>query len=592
MNWDGMKVKIALIGLLAFIVFIIVLISSNAKTIVVDKTGGGDFSSIGEAIENASDGDIIFVKSGVYQENLIIENKSISIMGENKEETIIEALNNGHVLRLYNVSSSSISDLTIRKAKGTGNDCIFLEYCTNVTISNCVIENSQDSDGISMYRCSNISVRGCDIRYNSQGSGIIMMFCYNNTVTGNTIYENQKGITIQYLSSNNKIIENTIKDNTLYGIWIISSSSDNIMSKNTFQNNNPNAEDKCSNFWYDPIEKKGNYWDDYQGKDSNHDGIGDTPYQIPGGDNQDIYVLGFFAQEEPSQPKNQKPVADAGGEYHGMVNSSITFDASQSYDPDGEIVEYIWDFGDGSIGKGKVVTHSYSSPGDYTVTLTVRDERGAEDDDVTTAHISEYVENKEPVAIIELKDYAIVGEILEFNASKSYDPDGEIVNYVWKFGDGKVAYGKVVEHAYSESGTYNVTLEVVDDLGYTNSTKKSITVLPEGGEIKADFSVETNLLFVGSDIVFNASKSSGSIISYIWSFGDGENITTSLPICNHTYLKPGIYQVNLTVVGANGEKDTKSITIVIEGAWKKDTPGFELIFVILSIAIFYVVRRR
>ena len=65
MNWDGMKVKIALIGLLAFIVFLIVLISSNAKTIVVDKTGGGDFSSIGEAIENASDGDIIFVKSGV-----------------------------------------------------------------------------------------------------------------------------------------------------------------------------------------------------------------------------------------------------------------------------------------------------------------------------------------------------------------------------------------------------------------------------------------------------------------------------------------------------------------------------------------------
>ncbi|HDI23872.1 MAG TPA: PKD domain-containing protein, partial [Thermoplasmatales archaeon] len=537
-------------------------------------------------------GDIIKIRAGTYVENIKIVDKSLHLIGE--DNPTIRGKSDGYIIWMINASNSTLSGLTVEESKGREFSCIRIEESNNVSISDCTVERSSGADGIMLIDCRYLTISGCKIRYNNQGNGISLMLSSNNRIVGNIISDNQNGITL-YGSSENEIIGNTIKGNKgEYGIGIrvVSSSSGNIISENIFEDNDQNAEDKCSNFWYDPIEKKGNYWDDYQGKDSNHDGIGDTPYQIPGGDNQDIYVLGFFAQEEPSQPKNQKPVADAGGEYHGMVNSSITFDASQSYDPDGEIVEYIWDFGDGSIGKGKVVTHSYSSPGDYTVTLTVRDERGAEDDDVTTAHISEYVENKEPVAIIELKDYAIVGEILEFNASKSYDPDGEIVNYVWKFGDGKVAYGKVVEHAYSESGTYNVTLEVVDDLGYTNSTKKSITVLPEGGEIKADFSVETNLLFVGSDIVFNASKSSGSIISYIWSFGDGENITTSLPICNHTYLKPGIYQVNLTVVGANGEKDTKSITIVIEGAWKKDTPGFELIFIILSIAIFYMVRRR
>ena len=93
-------------------------------------------------------------------------------------------------------------------------------------------------------------------------------------------------------------------------------------------------------------------------------------------------------------------------------------------------------------------------------------------------------------------------------------------------------------------------------------------------------------------IVFNASESSGAIVSYIWEFGDGENITTSSPVCNHTYTKPGIYVVNLTVVGINGEKDTKSLTIVIEGAWKKETPGFGLVALVVSILLIYVVRRR
>ena len=61
-----------------------------------------------------------------------------------------------------------------------------------------------------------------------------------------------------------------------------------------------------------------------------------------------------------------------------MVGEKITFNASSSYDPDGKIVKYEWDFGDGSKAEGKVTTHSYNRPGDYTVTLTVTDDGGAE----------------------------------------------------------------------------------------------------------------------------------------------------------------------------------------------------------------------
>ena len=72
-----------------------------------------------------------------------------------------------------------------------------------------------------------------------------------------------------------------------------------------------------------------------------------------------------------------------------VVNQTITFDASSSYDPDGMIVKYEWDFGDGSKAEGKVITHSYKKPGAYTVTLTVTDDEGARNSTSRIVPVSE-----------------------------------------------------------------------------------------------------------------------------------------------------------------------------------------------------------
>jgi len=85
--------------------------------------------------------------------------------------------------------------------------------------------------------------------------------------------------------------------------------------------------------------------------------------------------------------KNNNPTGDSGGPYASYLNNSITFDGSQSYDTDGLIVSYSWDFGDGNTSTGETATHTYSRTGEFVVVLTVTDNYGFTDTDVTSATI-------------------------------------------------------------------------------------------------------------------------------------------------------------------------------------------------------------
>jgi PKD repeat protein len=80
---------------------------------------------------------------------------------------------------------------------------------------------------------------------------------------------------------------------------------------------------------------------------------------------------------------NVPPVADAGGPYTGVEEVAIAFNGSGSYDPDGRITAWLWEFGDGEISTDESPTHSYASDGQYMLTLTVTDNRGANGTDTT-----------------------------------------------------------------------------------------------------------------------------------------------------------------------------------------------------------------
>jgi serine protease len=82
-----------------------------------------------------------------------------------------------------------------------------------------------------------------------------------------------------------------------------------------------------------------------------------------------------YIQGQPTV--NNPPVVEAGGPYTGVTGTAVTFDGSTSYDSDGSIVSYEWNFGDGSTDLGAVPEHIYSTVGTYTATLKVTDDKSA-----------------------------------------------------------------------------------------------------------------------------------------------------------------------------------------------------------------------
>ncbi len=93
---------------------------------------------------------------------------------------------------------------------------------------------------------------------------------------------------------------------------------------------------------------------------------------------------GSINNNNPSVTSNNNPpVAEAGPNKNGLVEQTIHFDASESYDPDGDALKYSWDFGDGQKATGKTVSHVYQQKNIYLVTLTVDDGKISQTDSLT-----------------------------------------------------------------------------------------------------------------------------------------------------------------------------------------------------------------
>ena len=191
-----------------------------------------------------------------------------------------------------------------------------------------------------------------------------------------------------------------------------------------------------------------------------------------------LYGYGLVDADEAVPPApNDPPVANAGGSYTGTEDVAITFDGSGSYDLNGDSLTYAWDFGDGSRGTSVNPTHAYTAGGTYTVTLVVNDGKADSEPSTTTATITEV--NDAPVADAGSGQNVVVGKVVTFNGSGSYDPDGTISRYNWTFGDETTGTGITTTHTYGTAGEYTVELTVTDDGGSTDTDTALVTVTEE-----------------------------------------------------------------------------------------------------------------
>jgi parallel beta-helix repeat protein len=227
------------ISLLRFSSDFVICQDTQTDTLYAGGNGLGNYSTIQDAINASANGDTVFVYNGTYYENIKVE-KSIILLGKNRDTTIIDGS------EFHNVNQDTVILLT-----------------DNATISGFTIKNGLN--GI-----------------NIEGS--------NNSIKDNIFQNNLYGLFL-FNSSSNDIINNNFRNNSIIGIKLEFLSNNNIIYHNNFINNTQHASDECNNTWHNIDLSQGNYWDNYSGSDKNNNGLGDTPYQIPGGDNEDEYPI-------------------------------------------------------------------------------------------------------------------------------------------------------------------------------------------------------------------------------------------------------------------------------------------------------------
>ncbi len=405
--------------------------SQDSVTIIVPD----DYSTVQAAINAANAGDTVFVRVGTYYESVIID-KSIILQGENRDTTII-----------YRKFTDWISPYTIYvyaddvQIKGLSVRTVWYSRWHGIGLigsSNCVIENNyifETSIPIYLSYADNNIIRdnickfndfyGINIEYSKNNIiennmcisnlhyNIILLYSSNNIVRYNTCSNSRFGIMLNG-ASDNLFIGNTISNNVAhpgYGGGVGIAFSFGLCSNNLFYYNNiiDNLNQLSSNVHpniWDDSAGKGNYWSDYTGLDNGaggrvaNDGVGDTNLPHQGVDWYPLMVPWSL---------NNPPVADF--TYlpeDPTINQEITFDGSSSSDEDGSIEAWYWDFGDGTNSgwvNGPLITHFYSTTGEYNVGLKVKDNDGLINDILIKKINIIYIWTSNDITIKEITNY-------------------------------------------------------------------------------------------------------------------------------------------------------------------------------------------
>ena len=266
----------------------------------------------------------------------------------------------------------------------------------------------------------------------------------------------------------------------------------------------------------------------------------------------------WFVGDGTNQPPFAVILAD---ETNGDAPLTVNFTGSNSLDDFG-VVSYAWEFGNGDTSTEADPTYTFTSPGDYIVSLTVTDAGGLVS--TVTQPILVNGTNNPPNAVA-FADVTSGNAPLAvgFSANNSTDDFG-VVAFSWDFGNGDSSTDKNPDYTYLSGGVFTVTLTVTDAAGLSDTDTLTITV---NGAPEAIATADVTSGNAPLTVNFTGSSSTddnNDIVSYEWEFGTGDMSTDADP--TYVFANGGVYTVSLTVTDGGGLSSTTTVDITVNAA--------------------------
>jgi parallel beta-helix repeat protein len=410
------------------------------------------YPTIQDAIEAANSGFTIQVASKIYNESILVD-KSVSLIGENPLNTIIDG-------------------------SGTGKDVIRV-LANNVRIEGFTIENGDGDDPASLSIGGSNHTIGNNIIKQSK-YGIRLLNSNDNYIVNNVIANNTHA-GIKFSSSNrNNMMGNLFEKNSIGALIADTTSENNMFYHNNFIGNANQAFVFAPTKWDNGAE--GNYWSDYHGQDLNGDGIGDTGTPHLG---IDRYPLIDKWSETRDFFPDWKGVT-----YHTIVRCNSTV-ASFNFTYSLARISFNVTGPQDAVSFCNVTIRKSFLDGNFAI-LVNRVSRNYVSTQNST-HTSFYFTFSHSTLKIQIKGTKVIGnpipianftysptdpkenQEIRFN-NTSTDPNGTVIAWLWDFGDGNTSAQQNSIHRYMKKGTYNVTLTVKDNENATNTVTKTIVV--------------------------------------------------------------------------------------------------------------------